>query len=338
MRTDPLSMDVLSQYEQLHDRAGVLDASDRTRIELTGVDRAGFLHGFCTNHIKRLLPGTGCEAFLTNVKGRVIGHAFVFCHPDSLVLNTVAGQSDSLLRHLDRYLIREDVQLTDGSGTWDELLVSGVGAVELLQEATGVGVPAEYLSHITCPLADCDITIRRVRLALAPSFLLQCPAGSTAEVIGCLEGGGLARCDRQLLEIVRIEAKMPCYGVDITAENLPQEIDRDAQAISFAKGCYLGQETVARIDALGHVNRTLVQVQWQGGQVPQPGLQLESSGQEVGRVTSAVWSPRCRAPLGLALVRSGCAQPGRTLESACGDAAVVDLPAELKPWNSEERL
>ena len=105
---------------------------------------------------------------------------------------------------------------------------------------------------------------------------------------------------------------------------MPQEVNRDAQAISFTKGCYLGQETVARIDALGHVNRKLAGVRWHGSEMLQPGQELTVAGQAIGRVTSAVWSPRARAVLALAYLRHGFELPGARLETESGVAEVVD--------------
>jgi folate-binding Fe-S cluster repair protein YgfZ len=119
--TPPVFSDQLAaEYRALTQTWGLVDVSDRTRIELTGRDRASFLNGFCTNDIQRLEPGHGCEAFLTNLKGRTIGHVFVTCGHDSLVLETVPGQAETILAHLDRYLIREDVQLLDRTQDWGE--------------------------------------------------------------------------------------------------------------------------------------------------------------------------------------------------------------------------
>jgi len=126
--------------------------------------------------------------------------------------------------------------------------------------------------------------------------------------------------------MARLEAGFPFFDRDITAENLPQEVGRDAQAISFQKGCYLGQETVARIDALGHVNRVLRGVKFDGPAVPPPATVLLAGGKEVGRVTSAAWSPRRRAPLAFAYLRQSAAKAGTRLESSTGPSEVVALP------------
>ena len=124
----------------------------------------------------------------------------------------------------------------------------------------------------------------------------------------------------------RIEAGFPLFGVDFNEENLPQEVGRDVQAISFTKGCYLGQETVARIDALGHVNQRLVGVRFVGSDMPAGGLELTRDGRIVGSVTSAAFSPKFGLPIALAMVRRESNSPGTRLDSAIGECEVVSLP------------
>ncbi len=127
--------------------------------------------------------------------------------------------------------------------------------------------------------------------------------------------------------MARIEAGTPYYGRDLSDANLPQELAHDARAISFTKGCYIGQETVARLDALGHVNRTLCGVRLAGSEIPPVGTEFTGgAGKSVGQVTSAAFSPRLDAPLALAYVRRGENMPGSRLESSLGSAEVVALP------------
>jgi folate-binding protein YgfZ len=134
------------------------------------------------------------------------------------------------------------------------------------------------------------------------------------------------RCSREALEMIRVEQGYPWYGIDISEENLPQEVDRNAQAISFTKGCYLGQEPVARIDALGHVNKVLGGVTFTGEELPTAGRELWADGKVVGQVTSAGWSPRLARPLALAYLRRGFQAAGVRLTSNLGEATVVALP------------
>ena len=152
-------------------------------------------------------------------------------------------------------------------------------------------------------------------------------------ITAALANAGAVPAGADAFEMARIEAGTPLYARDISDKNLPQEVNRDALAISFTKGCYLGQETVARIDALGHVNRVLVGVRFAGSEPPPPGTELtvtEAQGSEgkatVGAVTSAAYSPRLGSSLALAYVRRGHTQPGTQLTSSAGPAQVVSLP------------
>jgi len=312
------------QYAALTRGAGLVDFSDRTQLELTGADRAAFLHNLSSNEIRKLAPGEGCEAFLLNVQGKIVGHVLVFCG-DSLVLETVPGEAEKLLAHLDRYLIREKVTLQDRSGDWAELLLAGAEAAQRLQ-SLGVTPPQKLLAHVAGQVAGHDVSLRAVEMAGAGSFLLSCERDELSAIREALLAAGFVACEEAAFDSARIEAGWPLYGRDLTADNLPQEIDRDRQALSFVKGCYLGQETVARIDALGHVNKTLVGLKFFGSKVPAAGLEVTADGKTLGTVTSAAWSPRLSAPLALAYVRRGHNAPGQALQSSRGEAEVVALP------------
>jgi folate-binding protein YgfZ len=141
-----------------------------------------------------------------------------------------------------------------------------------------------------------------------------------------LANGGKAACGREAFETLRIEAGVPLFGVDFDERNFPQEVGRDREAISYTKGCYLGQETVARIDALGHVHQRIVGVKFEGEGVPPAGTELTADGNVVGRVTSATFSPRLGAPLALAMVRREQQALGSRFQSKFGAGVVLQLP------------
>jgi folate-binding protein YgfZ len=313
-----------SEYVALTEGVGLVDLADRSQVELTGRDRATFLHNLCTNDIKRLSPGGGCEAFLCNVQGKSIGHGLVFCGPESLVLETVPGQGGRLVAHLDRYLIREQVELHDRSAEWAELLLAGPEAEPLLA-GMGVVIPPGRLAHAAATFGGHPVSVRRVEFTVPGGILLSVPRAAMADVRQILTAAGATVCGRRAFEAARIEAGWPSFGQDISDENLPQELARDQQAISFTKGCYLGQETVARIDALGHVNRTLCGIRFQGETPPAAGSELTAAGKTIGRITSATFSPRLSAPLALAYVRRGHNAPGAIVEAEVGQGEVVSL-------------
>ncbi|HEY2840397.1 MAG TPA: glycine cleavage T C-terminal barrel domain-containing protein [Pirellulales bacterium] len=317
--------DSQAEYKALTEGAGLADFSRRTLIEITGDDRASFLHNLCTNQIRELRPGAGCEAFLTNVQGHVLALVNVLCHDDRFVLETVPDQEAKILAQLDRYLIREKVELLGRSDAWAELLLAGSEAGSLLT-SLGCQPPSRLLDHVVAEIGAIAVDVCLVDITIGGGYLLRCERDRMAQLWMTLREAGARPCGAMAVEMARVEAGTPYYGPDISDKNLPQEIARDARAISFVKGCYLGQETVARIDALGHVNRTLVGVRFAGHTVPAPGVEFSLDQKTIGQVTSAVFSPRLASPLALAYVRRGHNNVGTQLQSALGPAEVVSLP------------
>ena len=327
---DQPTAEFLKQYDALHGGVGLAHLENWTLIELTGGDRASFLHNFCTNDIKGLKPGDGCEAFITNVQGKILGHVFVFCNESALELLTVPEQADALVTHLDRYLIREDVEIHDRTSERSNLILAGAGSAALLG-VHGIKVSDEAMTQVTGKLNGIQIVVRRIPWTGPECFVLTCNASErSALTASLLETSDTNRrtveCGLNVVETCRIESGMPKYAIDMTEANLPQEVNRNEQAISFTKGCYLGQETVARIDALGHVNRLLVGVKTESLTIPESGTELKVGEKVVGKITSTTYSPALQSNFSLALVRREHSTPGTqlTLESGC--AEVCSLP------------
>ena len=316
----------LADYQALTAGCGFAELP-RTVIEVRGNDRTQFLQSFCTNDVKKLAHGQGCEAFVTSHQGKTLGHVFIFCESERLVIGTVASQAAALIAHFDRFVISEDVQFRDLSDQVRIFLVAGRESVAKLRSLTDVDPPAEMLSFTHPQIARCDCTLFRVPYTGLQSHFIRSSSDDAAKVRSALEMAGARRCDADAVEAARIESGFPYFGRDITDDNLPQEVARDQQAISFTKGCYLGQETVARIDALGHVNRLLVSLRFHADQVPSPGTLLLAGDKEVGHVTSACYSPTLQAPLALGYVRRLHAKPGSKLESGLGPVEVIALAA-----------
>lgn len=320
-----------AEVEALLDGAGVADLSARTQIEVTGTDRASFLHNLSTNEIRKLTPGAGCEAFFCDARGHIQAHAYIFCREQSLVIDSVPGAAGVLMPHLDRYLIREDVQLTDRSSEWCELLLAGPKSGEVLGRLTGIdpAALAGRVATVDASLAGNYVQIRRFDFAGPHSFAIVGANGVRDGIWIALRALGATPCGDQAVEAMRIAAGSPLFGVDITSRNLPQEVARDERTISFVKGCYLGQETVARIDALGHVNRLLCGLRFSfagSGELPAAAdMALTVGGQSVGEITSAAQSTRL-GQVGLGYVRREHAAPGDRLDSPSGTVEVAALP------------
>jgi folate-binding protein YgfZ len=291
------------EYQALTRCRAIVELVNWSSISVTGADRQSFLHNFSTNDVKRLVPGTSCEAFFTNVKGKIVGHGLIDCRESELVIVGVPGQAEALLQHLDRYIIREDVQLHDATGERRYLVVAG-----------------EVLAEIQGHLISWNLIGR------GDTQFVETTRESAADVLAQLVSSGFLLTSPLAFEAARIEAGFPFFGVDFDSENLPQEVGRGSEAISFKKGCYLGQETVARIDALGHVNQKLVGIRFAKGSVPARGTELALSSKGVGAVTSVAVSPKLDSPLALAMVRRGANSVGTRLASTAGECEVVALP------------
>ncbi|HTI51330.1 MAG TPA: glycine cleavage T C-terminal barrel domain-containing protein, partial [Planctomycetaceae bacterium] len=234
--------------------------------------------------------------------------------------------AEKIIAHLSRYQITEDVTFNDRSPELGTLLITGPRAADVATRAFPAAAAMSTSPSVTETSIDSGtLQIRRHDLLRVPGFIVVAAPSVIDDCRGRLVAAGAVPAGRSTFEALRIEAGFPQYGVDITDANLAQEASRTAQAISFTKGCYLGQEPIARIDALGHVNRQLRGLQLAGGPVPAPGSEVLTPGLEprkIGEVTSAAMSYGTDRPVALAYVRRGFEVPGAALEVRVNTATV----------------
>ena len=314
-------MDWIEQYESAR-RALAICWVARDEIAMDGDDAVKVLHKLCSNDIETLTTGRGCEAFVCNVQGKIVSHLLAYRTPTGLRLVTSEGQAPDLIAHLDRYVIREDVQFQHIQDS-ASLYVVGPLAQAKLKEL-GAPIP-EPLGAETWSTNRATCIVRRLQ------DILGCQIVGPRETLSAIAEGpllerGAAAMGDEAWSALRIESFVPEYPQDISIDNLPQEVGRDDTAISFTKGCYLGQETVARIDAMGHVNWLLRGLSWPVDGKPQPSATLHADGKDAARITSVCFSPELGAPLALAYVRRQYATVGSVLHGECGEATVVSLP------------
>jgi folate-binding protein YgfZ len=324
----------LEPYRAVNEAVAWLDRSERVRLRVTGPDRVRFLHNLTTNDIQRLAVGRGCEAFVTTPHGKTLAWVTILRAEDHLLLRTDPGGLDLLLPHFQKYGALDEVTWEDVSGATFELHLAGPLAEDLLRRAGGAPPAQADLTHAATPLAGRPVFLVR-EAPTGRSGLTLIGERDHAEALMNLlnERGrplGLVELDSPTFEALRIEAGTPINGREVTPENLPQEVGRDARAISFTKGCYLGQETVARLDALGHVNKILKGLRIEGPTVPPPGTALELEGKPVGTITSSAFSPGWGGPIALGYLRVAQARAATALAVALRDArpgaVVADLP------------
>jgi len=292
----------------------------RTALAVTGGDAVIFVDHFATAPVARLEVGAGTEAFFADARGHVIALVHCLRVPDGLWIDGPPGLGAVLERHLAHYHIREEVAFEDLSAARASLLVAGPDAAAWL--AARGPVPSRPLDHACIALGGIRTTIVACDWFGPDCFLLQTAAEDGPRLAAWLADAGLPDAGPAAPETARIEAGSPAPE-DIDAKTLPQELGRDARAICLTKGCYLGQETVARIDALGHVNRRFVAITVSAPTLA-AGATVTLAGDTVGTVTSACWSPRLECPLGLALVHV------RGLAAPTG-LAVDGMPVRVVP-------
>jgi tRNA-modifying protein YgfZ len=271
-------------------------------VEATGGDAVRFLDNFTTAAVSRIIAGGGSEAFFTDARGQVLVLATILRTETGLLIVTPPELAGTLRDHLEHYHIREAVELRDASAEFTPFLIVGPEATATVEQLSGSAPPVEPLAHVPALLGDATIRIVRVTGQAADGYWILAPANDAARVAERLAAAAIPRVDQAELETLRIEARYPA-AADIPAKTLPQELGRDARAISFTKGCYLGQETVARLDALGHVNRRLVRVAIDSPEPPPVPAAVQAGGVEVGTLTSACRAPLTGGSLGLGLVQ-----------------------------------
>jgi tRNA-modifying protein YgfZ len=313
-------------YDAVRHAAAWADLGPRTVVFATGPDAVKFVDSFTTAAVSKLEPCAGTEGFFADAKGWVLALATIFRTDDGVWVDAAADLPTPLHCHLDRYHIRERLELVDASAAHAFLLVAGPAAAEVLAPIVNAALPARLLDHAAVRIAGIDVTIARVDWAGDNGFLVRVAAADRDRLAAALRTSGIPEAGGEALEAVRIEEGRPAPA-DIVEKTLPQELGRDARAISFTKGCYLGQETVARIDALGHVNRRLVAVAAVGP--IERGAVVTSGGEPIGTVTSACLSPRTGGGLGLVLAATKKLATGAAIEVAGAPARVVVVPVAV---------
>jgi folate-binding protein YgfZ len=314
--------DARAEYAAACDRAAVFDQSHRGKVEAVGKEALVFLHNLCTNDIKNLAVGSGCEAFLANARARALAHVYIFRlppeEPPDLWIDAGPGMGEKVFKHLDRHLISEQVELTDHTREYAQVHLCGPEAHAILERVRGA--PMEELGELQhqariVPSSAGTVHIRRHDLLNLPGYDLLWPAERGASYLWkALRDAGAQPAGREAFEVLRVEAGVPLYGVEMNEERFVVEVGRTPQAISYSKGCYLGQEPIVMARDRGHVNRTLLGLTLpEGGPVP-AGAKVWRGEQEVGQVTSSVFSPRLGKSVALAYLRRGHQEPGTAVE------------------------
>jgi folate-binding protein YgfZ len=269
-------------YEALRGGAAWLDLSGRGRIVARGRDRVRLLHNITSNNVKELAPGSGCYAFLLSPQGRIQADLYLFCYPDHFLIDTEPELREKVPRLILKYKVADQMELED-----------------VTEQTAAIGVEGPAADSIR--IAAGEHAIAPITVTGQPGYRIYCTAAAKAEIVRELETAGAVAASAEDARIVRIENGKPVYGEDIRETSLPQETQQ-MQGVSFTKGCYIGQEIVERIRALGQVHKKLERIELDGAEPAAAGTKMTVDGHEA-EITSSVYSPHFGKAIALAYVR-----------------------------------
>jgi folate-binding protein YgfZ len=295
---------------------------DRAVLSVTGAPRLKFLHNILSNDVESLKPGQGRRAALMDVKGHLLAFVRVLADADAVRLEVAGGRREAVERALVHYRVATPVRFAARPDV--VLALVGPEARGALA-AAGAEVPElEEEGHLPARLGGVEIEVVRAGDLPGRGYVLYVPPPGTEAVAGALQAAGATALSAPGLDTLRVEAGRPWYGPDVTEENLLHETGLLREYHSPTKGCYVGQEVVARLDARGgHVNKLM-----RGLRLTSPaaaGSTITAEGKDVGRVTTAAVSSRL-GPVALAYVHRSRADPGSVVDVAGSPATVVALP------------
>jgi len=327
-----------AEHQAVRENAGLIDQSQRGKLRLKGKDRTDFLHGMVTNDIKSLPPGTGLYAAFTTDKAKMLADARIYNLQDSLLIDLEPELTEKILKHLDKYTLASDVSIENLTETQGLLSVYGPASSGIITQLLApASLPPKEYSIVLLSMDGIPILLARNDITGEVGYDLYPPADSLVLIWKRLLdiGGphGLQPVGLEALNSLRIEAGIPRYGIDMDESNFPMEAGLETRAISYTKGCYIGQETIARADAQGHMNKRLMGLELEGDAVPKKGQSIqarpdppEPEGRVIGTVTGGVMSPTLGKVIALAYLLRDYIKPGMEVRVSRQPARVVPLP------------
>ena len=329
-----------AEYEAIGRRAIVVNRSHRSRMRFTGPKAAEVLTGLVTNDVGALTPGQGQYAAALTPKGKVIADLRILRFEDSVLVDTSARAREGWASVVRKYVNPRLAQYSDESAALTAIGVFGVQARYVVEEMTGIGHSALALlapyAHVGGTVAGAAVHVVRVPDLAVEGYEILAPAEQHQEVWDAAVRAHATPAGLAAWEVARVEAGRPEWGLDMDDSTIPQEANLDELgAISYTKGCYTGQEIVARVHFRGHVNRTLRGLRAAGQEPPRSRATIfDGTGKMVGDVRSAVVSPRYGG-IALGMVRreveNGAGLVARWSEDPAGDEPAGEMPVDVVP-------
>jgi aminomethyltransferase len=321
------------EYWFAHKSVALIDKNYRCYLSFTGPDRVRYLNAILTNNIKDLPPAHGNVSLLLNPQGRILAEIETCALPESLFCVSYAMVRERLIETIEKFIIMDDVTLTDDTQRFGTLALEGPAAAAIVSALTGVDlhsmaelagqnalagtIPCTIVRRSPGKLAGAEFLMERTHLAALWRTLQEKAKAAAGGPIGYTA-----------LSALRLEQGVPWFSYDFGENQIPHEAALENSHISYTKGCYTGQEIVERVRSRGQVNRRRVGLRFAGEAVPGPGEVLTSDGKEAGHVTRAAFSPALSSAIGMGYVRKENNSPGSKLEWRGGTATVTNFPAE----------
>lgn len=291
-------MELYNQVRAMNKNAGVCALNNWAAISVTGPDRKCFLHGMVTNEVNKLAPGQSNYALMLNAKGKILADLWVYMREEDIILIARDCLRDAVVATLNKFLIMEEAEIIDRTQDNSVLTVQGPNA-------------ESYVS-------DIDYIKITASLTGLPGYLLVCPKDEAEVVKDNVLNAGASPVQPEALEYMRIEAGVPMVGRELDDSVIPQEAGLH-HAISFEKGCYIGQEVVARLHFRGHVNRELTRFILECEEAPEAVAIIYHDGKEAGKITSACRKLDSNQIVGLGYLRSALRKAGEKYAAKIGD-------------------
>jgi folate-binding protein YgfZ len=324
--------DWLGEYRSARDHVALIDKSYRSYLRFAGPDRVRYLNAILTNNIKDLSPRNAVVSLLLSPQGRIQAEIETYAEPESLVCVSFASIRTSLAAALEKYIIMDDVTLTDESDRYGTLALEGPAAADAVRALTGVdlGELAE-LSFRDSAAGQIPLVLARRSPGGVPGAEFRALREDLEPLWDLLLDAVRARGGQAVgyraLNALRLEQGIPWFGYDFGDRQIPHEAGLEHSHISYSKGCYTGQEIVERVRARGQVNRVRTLLQLTGGEAPAPGSTLTAGGTEAGYLTRAAFSPQLQAVIAMGYVRREQSSIGAEL--ACGSERATIIQAPL---------
>ncbi len=315
------------QYRAVLESAGLLDCSGRGKVRVTGPDRVSFLHAMISNDVQELAEDAGRYATLLTANGRIVADFYFYKLAEEILVDLEGELAARFVTTLEKFVIMDDVTLEDAGGRWGHLSLQGPASLDVFGKAAGTEPPAAELSVARFDFGGASWLAVRKGFLHGVGVEILGPPDALSGLHGALLDEGALPVGKEVAEILRVERGIPRYGADIDENYYPMEARLD-HAVSLTKGCYIGQEVVAKATHVGGVNRLLCRLELAGERLPEPPAPIFAGGKKVGTLTSAVRSPRCPRPIALGYLRRAFASP-RTrvsvqLAGGEADAEVVE--------------